>query len=334
MFGFFLMSGFFAAMMIERSGADIWIRSRFVRLAVPFLACTGLVGLCEFALIALHQSSTGMGPFSEQFMRLVLRRPYDWLGERWFLLILISYSIVAWVFARLVNGGVSAKLKPSIAWVSEQSEWLLFGALLVALAFYGVAAATSFHFGLIDPMPFAGFFPVYNFILYAPGFALGAIFFLNPTLRAKLLSPAWWAAPLALSSTAMFVSTVNSESTLGKLIFVANEAPCGYLWTRFILTIVGAWMSRPNRFVSIMVDAAFAIYLIHMVFVLFYGQIFLQAGTNPVLGWLLTSMLTFVSSALFYATVRHSILAGYIFNGGPFKAPNLFESARAVAPIP
>lgn len=141
---FFLVGGFFGAMMLARKGTRELIRNRLLRIGVP--ATVGLVVLVPLTLltmaIALRASGRadpdepGWEPFLEFYRR---RPPEEWLDplHLWFLVYLLPMYALGWALTRLAGWtpGVVRALASRRCEVLAGSAWCAPVLSLVTLPF-------------------------------------------------------------------------------------------------------------------------------------------------------------------------------------------------------
>lgn len=161
----FLISGLFAWPSLARKGAGTFVRDRFRRLGLPFLACAGVLAPLAY-YPAYLQSRTHDGFWSE-WLRLG-----DWpAGPAWFLWVLLAFGCVAAAMYKLAPrwgdalGRITGRL--------STTPIKYFGALLAvsALAYLPMGAA-------FDPMRWVTFGPFFvqisRVLHYAVYFFAGA----------------------------------------------------------------------------------------------------------------------------------------------------------------
>ena len=94
---FFIVAGYFAAMMLERKPATAWLRGRFLRLGVPLLTGLALLAPLQIALIDLGDALTGAMSVTSALDRAasdVTHPGFSWIMHLWFLPALLAYSVL------------------------------------------------------------------------------------------------------------------------------------------------------------------------------------------------------------------------------------------------
>lgn len=303
---FFTIAGF---LMAYRRGTDTaaWLERRTKQLAIPLFTCWVTV-LPLSRLVASWGSERGQvwSPLDPQYL--------------WFLLVLIALTYPAWA-------AVCASRLDRIAraWERRPSLWFVVpvGAVLaVVLGRYG-QHVLPFRFapGMIVPLALASS-PYYGIFFFA-----GMIAARSPRLMAHLArSRAWVLGPLSLLIYLAVVDGFDAypggrapsdEVSWAMLLHVLDlllPVPVA-LGMAYAVMALGIRPLRPNRITTAISDAAFTIYLVHML-------------PLEILCWLLGARVTagpfivivaggaLAASFLFHRlVVRRSAFMGAAFNG-------------------
>lgn len=244
---FFAISGFFAHLLLERRGADAFLRDRAARLLVPFFAALPLVLGAE---LAIRRLALAQGLLSESFVAGVGFHAVPL--HLWFLEYLFLYCALAWAVTRCGVRGerASARLARALA-LPAGPLWTALGlALLSGLDLWLAPAlrpATSFAVQPAVFLHYGGFF-AFGWIGWAARDALPA------------LAPrgAWLAAAGLLLAAAVAGSRMAWEP-LGQFLF-------GVVPVLVTLGCVGAalraWPPAPP-WLRFLVDASYWVYLVH-----------------------------------------------------------------------
>jgi glucan biosynthesis protein C len=319
MFAFFLVSGYLSALILSRKPVGQWLRSRLVRLGVPLLMATLLLGLAEKAIVAVHvyRSAPLDATYEEVLESAILTGTAgSWIFHRWFLVNLLIYTIVfaaavrlKWI--RLAPIGVP----PCLAGLLNRP--VIVHALVIALlAFYGLADAAPFQF---VPREIAdGALRLDWLLAHAAPFTVGIVLALTPTLydllTANLARAAGWAAMCLL----IYLFVVESSKGIEQYIFRLSILPCGFSCSIFFLAACRRLLGSEMPMIRLLTDGAFTIYLVHVTFILIFCQPLIAAGIPPFLSAVATAVLSASASATFFLLIRRVPSAGWIFNGAPF----------------
>jgi peptidoglycan/LPS O-acetylase OafA/YrhL len=331
---FFLLAGFFSHGLLARNGLPAFLRSRLIRLGVPFIAGW-------FLLRPLIMSGWIMGAAS-------MRGDYDfWAGIRdgfatleklpadlftgshlWFLyyLLLITGLMLALKLAaqgvdrRVARGQISSRVLPrldaGVVWLARSAWTLPVLVLPTAGALWGMQ-----YWGLDTPdRSLAPHWPV--LAIYGGGFALGWMFARQPDTIAAFGRLTVWRALLAIASAVAVVKLGGVQTDPGHPHFVAAHVAyvLGYailMWTLVPLTLgfFRRFCSKPRPAFRYLADSSYWMYLIHLPVV-----VWLQVAVAEVpLPWWVK--LAFVSAAtigvalLTYDLFVRATIFGQILNG-------------------
>ncbi|MBB3858857.1 glucan biosynthesis protein C [Novosphingobium hassiacum] len=326
MFAFFMLAGYFAAMMRERKGAGAWIAERMRRLGLPLLASLATLGLIQFQL----QDSLLHKP-SPHFLGLPVA-----LDHLWFLFVLLGFCLT-YIAIPLSRITPSPRLVKAL-----QLQGLGGIALLFALAVWGlVRVATEL---LLPPIPDAPSETLLwqQFVFHSAGFTLGVLAWHGRlgeqlfALRNRSVLPA---AALLLAIYIPLDPLIRPALGLeiypslgGMLVMRAIELPLAYLLSLALFRLLAALIRGPSRTITFFVDGALAIYLFHLVWAML---ILPHARALPVaaeLQWLLATAAVLVLSVASFLAVRSTSLTAMLFCGAPAR-PMALPASAAVQPV-
>ena len=280
---FFVLGGFFAAMLLERRGDLGWLIERFHRLGVP-LACSLLgFGWLESAIALAHRDGIALADAIWQALRA---GPAQWSHHRWFLAVLLLHCASAVALRRLLPGGAWPDLLAATR--GGPCRVLGFAAFLVLVPFAiaGIGSlAGSGGGGSIATAPHDDFY-----LRYAAFFALGyGLYRVDGSLdRFVTFHPAdrvlaALALPLWLVSYPAFRTEVAAPGDAIVLMRLGTDLVAGLYATKLFLLCAGRLEGASTSAVRYLVDASLCAYLVHFVFVLALGVGFAAVAWPPML---------------------------------------------------
>jgi len=284
----FFLSGLFVWNSLERKGSGTFLRDRFLRLGLPFVAVAALVAPLAYYPAYLQ---TGANPSLAAYGR-------EWLslGEwpddpLWFIWVLLAFDCLAAVCFRVMRRSIKA---PARVWRGALPGPAAFFALLVAVS--AAAYIPLLHvFGPIAWARLGPFFfqtsrPLHYAVYFTAGIVVGAYSIerglLAPGGKLARRWPAWTLGALAAFCPvviAMILVTTSRISlrtweTIGGFAFVLSCAASGFAFLSIFLRFARA---RVRVFDSLTRNA-YGMYLVHIVFVTWLQYVLLRAQMSPV----------------------------------------------------
>ena len=258
---FFVVAGFFTALQVQRKGIGGMLRSRWVRVGIPFLVFLPIVHMAISA-DTLHAARTVAHPSPLLgFIRdLLAMGPLPSMppgsGHLWFLYYLLLFCVLAWVARALGLGGLMARL------AAVPPRWLLIGMPLLVLP--SLAAMPVPHPAPESLLP--QFWAIGNFGTF---FLLGAVIQQHPLLIERMQRHAVWllAASLVLYATFMWILDGSGRvATLsaGHLFLAILEATISVWMTVVCVALGRMFLERSSRVMRYLAGASYWIYLAHL----------------------------------------------------------------------
>lgn len=281
---FFTLSGFFAALVLQRRG-DGFVKDRAKRLLVPFFVALPISIVTD---VLIRRASLAQGTMHADFAG-----QGEWLFRPlhlWFLEYLFLFCLGAWLLSK-------TRLMVRLDSALRVPEVLVLGSALTA--------ASVLTFG--EPQPAFSFVPSINSVGYfAPFFAFGWLLHQSHGATAVLQRRGWW---MSLASLAL-------------CLFVFSR-PLQWQWQGQVLAAVAAWLMvlgvigpalRPgSKAPGVLVQSAYWVYLVHHPLVQL-GQVLVAKQPWPAwVGYLVVVVGAFiVSFGTFFFIVRRTALAPWL----------------------
>ncbi|HMH20625.1 MAG TPA: acyltransferase family protein [Puia sp.] len=319
---FFLVAGFFARLVILRSGPAYFITQRFRRIVVPFIiGVITIVPLTIFPFLFYKFYNVEHLPAQEAWHSCLLQM-FRWNGlvHLWFLYYLIIFYALS-VGAKFVAGKLSivvpGKWKRSMEKIG----------ILRLLAVSGVLFLILWVNQMALPPVYTGIRPNLFYILYY-GFFYGCGWCMQFNMK-SVTSLTRWGWPLFITGTGLSVLVFLRQDAgypvmdylLHALQTISLVAGISGLFIRYCHAESKVW-----RYFS---DAAYWVYLIHMCIVSSMQVLLINSS---VVGWVrlpLVLIVAFGLSLLSYQfLVRYTVIGEFLH--GKRKKP---EKKWAMAPI-
>ncbi|MCB2061566.1 MAG: acyltransferase family protein [Novosphingobium sp.] len=306
--GFFLIAGFFAALLLERRNAADWLRMRAVRLGIPLLTGVALIVPVQNALLRL-------GP--RDAVELPGHGAEALLSHLWFLpvlLMLCTGLAAAWALVKRIR------------W-PDLPFWAL--GLLAGLWLVGLHSAKT----LVNLAPMGGLIDLQSVLADAPFFLLGVAARRNPAILARLTRLEGRSVAIGLLALVVHIQFRHSAGAAEFLVAKLSEGLAALSLMQAVIAILARHFDRPSPFVDRMVDASFTIYLLHHPVIIGLTLLLLPIALPPVLEWALICVVTLTATYLLHQAVRRSRVMLILFNGVlPRSGRGLLAPANA--PIP
>ena len=314
MFAFFILSGYFSAMIVEKRGKNSWIIDRMSRLGIPLLAGMVTIGVAQHWLKATLLDSPPAFTFGLPIT----------LGPLWFLCVLILYCLTYLA----IPEKLTAKAGKALADVGS-SRWALVAlmALLSLWGFFEAGLRTKLGHSSLS---YQSLEISLNWVQFLPAYAMGVMAW-SSGLRERLFHLLGW--KLAISTLLLAVIYVLldtlvrpsiglpfEKSLLEKLASNAIAPPLALLASVFVFGLLSRLIKREFAIINFVVDGAMAIYLVHLPFTeaLAWGLQF--AHFPPVLSWILGTIGTLAISIVLFLLLRANPVTAVAFCGKPIRA--------------
>jgi glucans biosynthesis protein C len=323
--GFFIIAGYFAALVIARRGTRLWFRSRLERLAVPLVfAVIAIVPLVSLAA-AIPDVLAGAGGDAGSHLRAALGQHlqpgFHWVSHLWFILDLLIYATVFAAVCAL-HGGATAALGRHSARFLAAFPTLLGSALIAALAAYGVFVHVVAHSSLGGALAFIGDYPLWHVFdgprlaYHAPYFLLGVLLhahagFLTAFARP---SPVAWFAGIGFLAAFVYLRVHVPHRDL---LAAAVAAPTAILLTRMWMHAAASVFDRPSSIVRHAVDGSYTVYIIHLPIIVAMVALVAPLQLGAAAGFVIVALATAGLSIGFHVATRNRPLWRYALNGIP-----------------
>ncbi len=326
---FFVMAGFFGAMLYERRGAIMFARHRLDRIGVPLVVgWFVLFPLLSWSIIFAWTFTTvdpaRTGGFLESVRLAWERMPVetDWgeagTGHLWFLYDLLWFYAAAAILASAVD-----RIPPIRATMDRIGHALLIGpgrfatpALLILLSF-------GLMLGMEEPGidTSDSWYPDWHLMLtYLVPFGVGWLAWRHRGVVDELERWCWWllAASIPLLAAATLATLAWWAEEQDRTVFVITQfLSAAASWTT-VLALAGCCerlLKRERFWIRYLVDASYWIYLAHLPLTIFVPALLRHWDVPGALKMSVSIVVTFlVLLATYHVLVRGTIL-GVVLSG-------------------
>lgn len=303
---FFIVSGFFCHMTLNRYGSRIFLKIRTPRIFIPlFVTAISLNSIQNWFLADYRSLDTVL--FSTTYWLQGI-----WVSHLWFLVTLLYYFIFSATCFLLFRNIIDKALKLA-SWIYLKSD--IFSLLLLSLASLILIKASylinwfipesQFDWLLGDSISYA----IYFFFGYLAGQYRKVLDrFTQFSIRV-----------LAINTTLLIITYLVIDSLPTPLINTA----------KLLLSSLSSWLlcylcfiafktlaNSPSKFFSYFSEASYSIYLFHHLLVIVYATLVYQLSIPYWLMYFMLMLITFVSTVLIHHfIIRKYSMFKYLFNG-------------------
>lgn len=318
---FFIVAGYFAAMMLERRKPASWLRGRLIRLGIPFLTGLVLLAPIQIALIDLESALTGASSMStalDQVGRDLVHPGANWIMHLWFLPALLAYSgiLVLLTVGRRFERVCRVIKRTEVNWRTRPR--LAFVILINATSAWEV----MIHLSHQDMLTRQGAIPyllahgIDPYLRYLPFFLIGAVLRASPDIRQTLVWRKGLGLPVfGLAAAILAAGLRGAEAGDWGIAYNALDGVAAILLSFVLIGIAERLWNRPDPRIDRIVDASFSIYLLHHPIIYALAAVFILAEWPPVAEFFLICLATFAFSYGIHRLIRRSPLALFLFNG-------------------
>lgn len=298
---FFWISGFFAALSLDRAVPTEFFKRRFQRLVYPMVATILSFNLLQqFVLDALPPENV---------------RPPTAFAHLWFLVDLLIYSTLA---ALVMTQGslLDRALSRLLRGVQRPSSLICILAATTATPILGVAVLDRV---VGHDLALGNVTNLERLAANAVYFTVGMVSYRSRTLREILhgIHPAWFVPAVGIG---VWLTQVVRPSFLVEVLL---EALLVWVAVGAVLSFFRQAFSQPSSFRLWLADASYPIYLSHHFFVILFAGLLLSSSLAAPVKFALVLGLTSFCSAAFAQLARKVGVLHWLYLGRPMPRPTV-----------
>jgi glucans biosynthesis protein C len=313
---FFLMSGFFAGLTLNKYGPRAFIAKRVPRVVLPFLAA--LLTLNVAQLYALHVYGGADAADLGYLVSADLWGDFTsdrWTSHLWFLVCLCYYFAAAALAAALLHaraGGRALIARAGTLQTLVNRPVVCLALLpLVNLSVLALLAALP---GLYRVRPLVN---MDDIVEYFPFFAVGLLLFVNRRLYVSLTS--FSRGMVVLTVVALlpgFIGPVVASTPGTRILATYGRLLWTWIAIYWVMVFFRAALDRPTRFATTLADSAYTIYLFHHLTVILLAWWLLDVNVSIFVKFPIVVALTFiVTFAVHHFVISKVPVLSLLFNG-------------------
>lgn len=315
---FFIVAGFFGALILMRRPRGEWLRSRTIRLGLPTIMAFILFGPIQIAaVIAANQGGFDLDAMLPELQKSFSPPGGTELIHLWFLpslLVMCVFLYFVWPFMERNAEAVTAAIDRAVP-----SRVLQAVIVVVALSVWQFGVAGVFSLGGIWDF-FVGWIPdPFRTLMYFTFFMLGVWLCLNRDWFDRFCTWNTWVFLAGCGAVAIVIYAHIAQPSARSVLLALFEPVAGALISSSVFALLRRFLDNPSKLIKRIVDYAFSIYLIHMPVILVIGGLLLPYHWAPELEWLLITTVAMAVSVLGAALISAVPLLAFLFNGIPMR---------------
>ncbi|MBT8474570.1 MAG: acyltransferase family protein [Alphaproteobacteria bacterium] len=312
---FFLISGFFAAMLLTRRGSGPFVRWRLVVLGVPLLF--GLVVLNPLAFYLIDKFNGGTAGLFDIVTGAVEARAKPtqvWHLHLWFLISLSVYVLAAPVLMWVLNLSIITRC---LHWLADRRTGLCVVILAAMVAVWEVLVRGAWSaLSLAEVLPGAQFLVTIT-LIYAFYFALGmAAFYVRDLFEALHRWALVWLALGIVGGLALGMVADMLPSPVAVILQIGFRTLSTIAFIMVLMAAFRAFIPAQSRVAYVMNTTIYTVYLLHYLVIYLLAVTVFGGVTNPYILHLLTALTALgIGIAVHFGLVQNSRVASFLLNG-------------------
>lgn len=319
---FFVMSGFFSALLVEKRDFAGFAENRFRRLGFPlaamyFISSAILHPLAEFGRLS------GQDPLAVR-KALGILKSGAWLSadpmHLWFMVVLLCFVPLSWLLQRLLRGPVG---KEADRWFSGLIQGTAAPLVLSIPTFFTLVAMPM---GVLDT-PTALLPEPTVLAAYAVFYGAGWLFYRNRSSLDAMAHKGWlWLGAAAIVTVvygqcvSVQLQDLNYRSAALTACIAGTGAILGWLMIFALIGLSLRYFHRTNPTIRWIADSSYWLYLAHPVALVSFQILWKQAPLPAGAKLVLTLGPSLVALWLSYAVLVRNTWLGRMLNGTPKRA--------------
>ncbi len=317
---FFVVAGFFAALMVRKRGVAGMLRNRFARVLLPFIVFWPVL-YWAMRWLTLHAAATvtNLSPLLvivKQWMQTANTPPLPpSMMHLWFLAYLMCFCVLVWVVTAL-----ELKL---VSWVVARTKRLaIFGPKLLLLLIPLLLVPALAGAPVPLPPPESFFLQWWALLFFGLYFFFGYQLFLHQSLLDQLKPFTLPMTVGALMAYAVFlwlmkIQSLHPSSALLHWSQGVLAAYSGVWMTLWCLSVGHRWLNHSNGAMRYVADASYWVYVVHLPIVFAIQYQLLDAAFGGLAKFTIALGGTLaIAFASYHVCVRNTLL-GRLLNGKP-----------------
>jgi glucan biosynthesis protein C len=335
---FFIVAGFFVALLMQMRGAKGMLKNRVARLGAPFALLWPFlfVATSICVLLFVHRAARGTWGMDESLIVPIPGHPKIATIHLWFIWMLLWLSVATFALAplaRVVSAAWRLRLGRVFAWVASSTFGLAALALPLGLLGLGYKGGFLESSGSFMP-PLAEW--LHNGLFYAFGLALyhqRSVLLAHYQRRWLLYVALGW---VFITLSGMIVKMeFQQPGSIPHFAFYSGLVYnlCTWFWSVGVIGLFTRYLHRSNAVLRYLSQASYWVYLIHLPLTIIFGAMLVGEPLSVLAKCLINITATTTVALLSYHLLVRSTPLGALLTGKryPFALPGLRVAGAARA---
>lgn len=335
---FFIIAGYFVALLVKRRGYKGMVIHRLRRLALPFAIFWPVLIVCTtvLMLVYLHLMATGTAGIDLSLIskKSKMTSPFNTM-HMWFIYYLMWFCILTAVFAQ-ASAWVPAKLLKALdkGFCALARNWWGPLILSVPLAIIG----SFYRAGMLTPN--GSFIPNVNELVHSGlFFVFGLYLYRHQDLLFPLYVKKCWRNTIAgfvvfvlvLGAFKTFVTEPHRVPHIEAVIaFLYNLT--SWLWSLALIGLFLRYVPAQNRVLRYVSESSYWVFLVHMLGTIGFGAVLFSQPFGPLTKMALNILATTAACLITYQVLVRYTLIGVLLNGRRQPKPEQMVAPVAIEP--
>lgn len=301
---FFIMSGYFAVMTIQKVGSQKFWEIRIRRIMIPII--TTAVTLNSFQSYLLVQN----GWMKFELIDYLING--GWVSHLWFLINLVIYFLILYIGVKYFKSLLEKCMTIfNIVFLNTNIYFLLFFMSFLTVFLLAIVSIFSkyWYFGEIINL--------HAFVFYLPFFIFGILLYINKQILESFLNISiFYSVMIIIISLLVSNYFVEFEGKIYKIVYFFFNTASKYFASALCFHFFYKYTNKQSHTFTFLSESSYTVYLFHHVLVIAVGLLYIHYKIVGVVGLFLLVFLVGILSLLIHLLlISRSDILSFLFNG-------------------
>jgi len=300
---FFIMSGFFAAMSIQKVGSQKFIKIRIKRILIPIIVTALTLNSLQAYLLIQNGWM--------EFELLEYIKKGVWVSHLWFLINLVIYFFILYVCVKFFKP-ILKKIVTIIdmIFLKTHISIILFLMSLLTVLLIATMSLISRYWG------FSEIINLHAIAFYLPFFFLGILMYFNKQMLEKFTKVSISTLLIIFVSFILSNYFMDLEGRLYKSLYFFFLTIVHFFTSALCFHFFYKYANSKSKTLLFLSESSYSVYLFHHVLVIGVGLLFIRYEIGDISGMLLLVFVVGMMSLLIHSLLISKInILSLLFNG-------------------